>query len=485
MTDSTAPLDTLDRDALLVRASAAEDALAALREDIAASNERRATVVQGAGTLIARGAAGPQLYEASQRLWNAIDEWQRDRRANPWPKAAVRDFSAALLARLTRFGVFAVFLALLPTVFLLIQSLLLNTQNAKFERQNNLLGFQVTSNFRQAFFQAPFDAEFNRIDDYVRALTAEQEGRSEDATTSVIHRWPRPNDSVVSQVANLAQTEADTVASLKPLLNDDAVSVVASTLLVFQQLEGIDLIETPLILTRADLSSANFSDMHLIELELSESFVIGSTFAGSRLPNASFSDANAGAAGFENAELREADFSNAQLHSARFFQAHAQAANFQGAVLEDAELAQANFEGADFRDACLVNTRWLGAHLTAAVFDGANLSGADLGSVIGWESASFKGANVFGLVDPPNGLVDHALDSGALCQSPSDVPNGSAARDLDRAACLASVTSTQQGYENPATQTSQPFTCPNQNLDITKLGKDNAPGSASTTGDRR
>jgi uncharacterized protein YjbI with pentapeptide repeats len=414
LSDERIALENLNPEELLAHAVGAEEQLQRLQAQVEAAERRNEAVIQGTTRLFVWGFAGPQLYEAVRQVWNDLDQWLQQRLEGPWPKAATRDLIAAVVHRMTRIGLFAVALALLPTIFLLIQSMLLNTQNEKFTQQNNLLGFQVTANFRQAFFQAPFDEKFNRIDDYVRALTAEQDGRNDAAPA--IHRWPRPNDSVVAQVANLAQTEAETtVASLMPLLSDDAVTVAASTLMVFQKLEGVVIRDIPLILTRADISSADLSGLDIQGLEISESFVVGSTFEGSKLPEADFSTADAGATNFNDTDLNAAVFRGAQLHHARFSGANLNGADFSQAIMQDADLSGAVAEGAQFAQSCLVNSIWMGANVARANFDGTDLQGAHLIAMTGWESASYTGANIYRVVNAPDGFVAHAFASGAHC----------------------------------------------------------------------
>ena len=96
-------------------------------------------------------------------------------------------------------------------------------------------------------------------------------------------------------------------------------------------------------------------------------------------------------------------------------------ANLNFANLEGANFQQANLTGADFHGANLQRADLRGANLTDATLSGGaiNLRGADFRGArltnVGWRrDIKWKYANFEGVVDPPRGLLDVAIEKGAV-----------------------------------------------------------------------
>ena len=116
----------------------------------------------------------------------------------------------------------------------------------------------------------------------------------------------------------------------------------------------------------------------LIDIDLSESYLIGSKFdgvdmfhsclKGATLTNASFKSTNLNKANLNKASMNEAILSKASLSSAtlaeaKLMEVNLNKANLNGAYLTNADLSGANISGADFLDAHLEGTKFIFAKM--------------------------------------------------------------------------------------------------------------------------
>lgn len=117
----------------------------------------------------------------------------------------------------------------------------------------------------------------------------------------------------------------------------------------------------------------------------------------------------------DKAELRRATFRAADLRSARFQHASMEDTNFASANLRGADLRNADVSGATFSDADLTGAKLSRANVNGVVFDKADLRGADLANLQDWRSSdSWRLANIYGVKNPPDGLVRWAAEHGAV-----------------------------------------------------------------------
>jgi len=160
---------------------------------------------------------------------------------------------------------------------------------------------------------------------------------------------------------------------------------------------AVPVVEAPVViqLTREDViarhaarqSLANFD---LSGLDLSKLDLTGADFSGAMLDKTSFAGSVLADANFTQALAREADFSAADLERAQFAKASAASSTFAQAKLRNAQLVVGDFTGADFSASTLAN-----ADLRGAVFDQAKLAGADA-SACQAQSASFTDGDLSG-----------------------------------------------------------------------------------------
>jgi uncharacterized protein YjbI with pentapeptide repeats len=104
------------------------------------------------------------------------------------------------------------------------------------------------------------------------------------------------------------------------------------------------------------------------------------------------------------------------------------AASLRNADLTSAHLDSADLRGTDLSDATFHGAALIGGDLAKARVGGADLSHADLRNtnlddVVGWrEVASLQGANIFGVLNPPDGFRHWALDvMGAVSVNSDDI----------------------------------------------------------------
>ncbi len=183
--------------------------------------------------------------------------------------------------------------------------------------------------------------------------------------------------------------------------------------LVGLDLSGLDFKSARLAgadLTGADLTGANLSGANLTGARLDRATVIRADFSRANLAGATFlrptvfmtldndqrdaprfagadlTDARIMASRLDGADFRNANLTRASLGPIDYVWAEGRASqravllscNFAGAILVDANLANAVLMFADFRGANLTGARLANADLTKADFRGADLTGADL-----------------------------------------------------------------------------------------------------------
>jgi Pentapeptide repeats (8 copies) len=142
------------------------------------------------------------------------------------------------------------------------------------------------------------------------------------------------------------------------------------------------------------LEELNADGVRLVGVNLSSAFL-----QGIRLKKANLVRAN-----FDDADAREA-----QLESARIDDASLQSTNLRGANLKES-----SFERSDLDNADLTGANLQGADLTVANLQNADLHNANLQGVK-WETLqSIKGANLYGVKNPPPGFLEWATSHGAI-----------------------------------------------------------------------
>ena len=153
------------------------------------------------------------------------------------------------------------------------------------------------------------------------------------------------------------------------------------------EVKNADLTEG--ILSKSNLTGTDFSGTTLDKVELMEA-----TFDTTNLSNTSLAEAT-----FLETDFSGANFSGANLTGTQFIKPKLDGVNFSGAKAESVNFIEASCEKAVFKDADLTNVRFpknaylKGSDFSGAVLDNANLMEADLTNSL-FVNASMNNANL-------------------------------------------------------------------------------------------
>lgn len=151
------------------------------------------------------------------------------------------------------------------------------------------------------------------------------------------------------------------------------------------------------------LQELNGDGVPLVGVDVSTAFLQGVHLGKARLLRSNFNAADVRNSDFKSANLQDSD-----LHSANFRQGNFQDASLVGARMDDADL-----QGADLSS----------ANLSGSTLDNADLRFTNMNNT-GWNGIqSIKGANIYGVRNPPPGFVDWAVKHGAVQTKPEEDSN--------------------------------------------------------------
>jgi Pentapeptide repeats (8 copies) len=142
------------------------------------------------------------------------------------------------------------------------------------------------------------------------------------------------------------------------------------------------------------LEELNMDRVPLVGVDLSSAFL-----QGVRLKKANLVRAN-----LDGADARQAELESARMEDASLRSSNLRGAKLGGALLQGSTLDGADFSGADLRGANLTGTSW----------EDADLNGANLQGVMWSGMRSVRGANVYGVKNAPEGMVEWMEGHGAV-----------------------------------------------------------------------
>ena len=245
-------------------------------------------------------------------------------------KPAFAQLSASIVKRFTRIGLFAILFAVIPALFILIQTIILFQQNGKLEIQNQKIQQQV------------YLEEASRRNNLVFLM---------DSTLDQI------NDEVSNTSDRLSQPLIGRIKSLvygfRPyrfLENDkltQPLSVEKGQFLLALMNSGINKQSIDQIF------QASFSNVYLKKVSL-----FGKVLENIEMPNADLQEADLSLTSFKGANMHDTNFSGARLGRANLMDTDLRNAQFKNTNLNNAQLdaallENASFEGADLREASL------------------------------------------------------------------------------------------------------------------------------------
>ncbi len=295
---------------------------------------------------------------------NAINEYKEYKTVSV---DTVSDVSSSVIWRVTRIGLFAFMIAVIPAAVLLFQTKLLMNQNRFIENQNRLVEADRRSSL--VFVMSDVLSDFNEELKYKGSG-----GRNISKTLE-------------ARIISLCM-------SMKPykfLENNKLIERPISPergQLLFSLLQSDLGLES----SRDILNSADFTYTDLRKVNLGR----GVNLKYARLDFSDLSQAQMPAANLERAELKEAQMSKINLSDAVLKRARLNNANLKRAELLSADLTNANLfgadlSGADLSEATLWGTKLDNANFTDTILDNAIVDRQDWIDYV--ESLGLEGAN--------------------------------------------------------------------------------------------
>lgn len=284
-------------------------------------------------------------------------------------KDAIAEVIIAGFYRVTRIGLFALIIALIPICLTLIQAILLNIQNGKIEHQNQLINQQTTRIIQQTYMA---DSEMKRPQ------------RSE--MNDLIHRM------------NGYFAMSDTLSLI-------AISDISSTTFRFNPYRYLDedtneLTSKPyspeksailleLLTERIDPKSwrrvkdlVNFDRIHIrnfllpTNVDFSYISVNASSFRGSTFPKYNFSHCRMNGCSFEETWIRESTFRSTFAPNCNFENAHFERVDIHKNTLQNSNFRNVEFWETTFDSTDLVRCDFRDAEFIDSYFNEVKVKGA-------------------------------------------------------------------------------------------------------------
>ena len=329
-------------------------------------------------------------FYSGTRLYQSVQQLREEVREKNIQEETVVDVGTGVFVRLTRIGIFAVLAALIPTAFIIVQTILLDRQNEKINLQNNLIEADRRGSLI-ILMSNVLDQMNNEIE------TLRDSNRVHYDTVG----YPL-TDPLIGRIAALSQGFRPYRFLEGDNLTDEATSPERGQLL--------------LALVKSNLDSVTYNKIYL-----------ASNFSSADLSNTDLRDANLHDADFHDADLRNADLRNADLRNADLRNADLRNANLSDAnllntdqlnfylyiVLFDVNHSGADLRNADLRNANLIGANLIGANLRNADLSDTNLSNADLGNT-NLSNANLIGANLIGANLRNADLKNTSLNNASL-----------------------------------------------------------------------
>lgn len=325
------------------------------------------------GDILLKVFVGGKLYQNTINFWDAVSNAIKGKNIDNLEEPA-KTFTAALLSRIFRTSIFLLILSSLPSLFLIIQTVLISQQNkiidqqkAQMDTQNSLLALEQISTFRTLLRQPPLDSLDKPIKDY-------------PFITKGIGNWPPPNLSVVAQIEILAEQNPNLVVqSLFPLLQDEDISISSGTLVVLNRL--INSPDEKVRKATADLFRVNRAvSSFILTVNMEKADLSGEILDSFFFYNGNFEKAYLFGTSFFGGILDESNFYGAELIEANLDSASIKNCNFQFANLEGTTFEGTDIEGSDFRnslnlelDVLKKSLNWEKAYYSREVLEKLNL----------------------------------------------------------------------------------------------------------------
>ncbi|PHN08570.1 pentapeptide repeat-containing protein [Flavilitoribacter nigricans] len=293
-------------------------------------------------------AAGKGLKRSLARLYNELP--------HNVSKDTMADVSSHVIWRVTRIGIFAISAAIIPILVLMVQTVILSTQNEKLDYQNQLIQnqnlrldqqVQLDESHRRSSFIFLMSNIMDKIDEELK--------NAPDGSRQL-------SDELIGRIAALSQA-----------------------LLPYRYLENDELTAGPLSPERGQLLFALVNS--LLDEATYDKIFEKSNFSYADLKQANFAEAylrnvNLEHAHFPDAVFRDADLEFAILNMADLSDTHLENVNLQGAQLREVKLRSSELVNVDFANANLqgvdLSQSRISGSFTNCRLDGVVLEGAEI-----------------------------------------------------------------------------------------------------------
>ncbi|MEW7290812.1 pentapeptide repeat-containing protein [Aquimarina sp. 2304DJ70-9] len=276
---------------------------------------------------------------------NAINEYKEYKTVSV---DTVSDVSSSVIWRITRIGLFAFMVAVIPASVLIFQTKLLMNQNKLITSQNNLVEADRRSSL--VFVMGDVLTDFNEELKYKGTNSARNISKTLEARIISLCMAMKPYRYIENGKLIEKPISPERGQLLFTLLKSDLGSESSQDI----------------------LNSSDFNYTNLRKVNLGR----GVNLKYARLDYSDLTEAQMPAANLERAELKEAQMSKINLSDAILKRARLNNANLQKAELLSADLTNANLfgadlSGADLSEATLWGTKLENANLTDVILDNA------------------------------------------------------------------------------------------------------------------
>lgn len=272
-------------------------------------NKRRLGILKFIGGAV----AGRKLKRS---IYNVLEEYNTQKHVS---RATFSDFLASLIQRITRIGVVTILFAVLPSILLIQQNILIKKQNKKIQDQTFLAESSRRSSYM--FIMGDLMSDLNDERKQSSALSTPLQARIISLSKAIKpYRYLGNNDEIIPKPISPERGQLLIVLSKSGIAKHDLLELY----------DECDF-------SYAEILNGNLSNAFLKDLDL-------------RNANLSNSD-------LENVDLTYTLLNNAELVNTDFTDAVLKQANFTNANLSNANLRFATLNGANFTDANLDNVK--------------------------------------------------------------------------------------------------------------------------------
>ncbi|QHI35158.1 hypothetical protein IMCC3317_05040 [Kordia antarctica] len=289
---------------------------------------------------------------------NSIDEFNEKRILS---KDTIADLGANIIWRITRIGIFAVIIGLLPTILLIQQNRLLGNQNRKIEQQTSLFKSQNKYIKQQSFLSEASrrSAQMIILGDILSDLNKELQDKNN--TKRIL------SDALVGRIVSISSVMKPYYYLEDGELIDKPLSPERGQLLISLMISKIDtafLKEN--ILKKCDFTYSDLQNTTIENAYLSEAKLANSSFKGSKIFNSNFKFAN----------LSGSDFSYCMVAGGSFKQSF-----LTNVDVSNSSFSNTNLENSEMRRARIINVNFGGSNIKGVNFRNSILNNVNLGKV--------------------------------------------------------------------------------------------------------